>query len=501
MNASSREPGLYFRSALLAEGWANEVRIQMSGGRISLVETGVAPLAGDERAHIGLPGVPNVHSHAFQRGMAGLAERRYASEQRNGAEGRRGAELARASVHPATASARGDSDSFWSWREVMYRFVARLAPEDLEAIAAQAYVEMLEAGFTRVCEFHYVHHDVSGKPYVDLAEMGARVAAAAGSSGMGLTLLPVFYAHGGFGGRAVGAQQARFANDVDRFAKLVDASRHAVAGLPDALVGIAPHSLRAVTPDELRVILPLAADAPVHIHVAEQTREVEECVAQFGARPVQWLLAEMPVGAQWCLVHATHVTEDEVLALARSRAVAGLCPITEANLGDGVFPAAAFQEAGGRFAIGSDSNVLISVSEELRLLEYGQRLRDGARNVLARPAGVGSTGRALFEQVVRAGTQAAGLNGPGAQGISHPSTGVAGLAVGAPADILSLKDDVALAARTGDALLDTFIFASPRGLIDGVWRAGCKVVSGGVHVNRAQIAARFRATLQTLLAS
>jgi formiminoglutamate deiminase len=255
-------------------------------------------------------------------------------------------------------------------------------------------------------------------------------------------------------------------------------------------VGIAPHSLRAVTPDELRAILPLAGDAPVHIHVAEQTREVEDCVAQLGARPVQWLLAEMPVGAQWCLVHATHVTDDEVGALARSGAVAGLCPITEANLGDGVFPAASFKAAGGRYGIGSDSNVLISVSEELRLLEYGQRLRDGARNVLARAPGAewaGSTGRTLFDEVVRGGAQAAGA--------------VAGLTVGASADIVSLSDDVALAARTDDAILDSFIFSSPRGVVDGVWRAGRKVVSGGVHANRAPIAVRFRATLQRLLAA
>jgi formiminoglutamate deiminase len=462
-----REPGLYFRTALLPGGWAGGVRIETAGGRISVVESGVAPRPGDERAGIGLPGVPNVHSHAFQRGMAGLTERRHVAGR---------------------AGAAPESDSFWSWREVMYRFVGRLEPEDLEAIAAQAFVEMLEAGFTRVCEFHYVHHDVGGVPYSNLAEMGARVAAAAASSGVGLTLLPVFYAHGGFGGAGAGPHQARFANDVERFGRLMEESRSVVAGLADAVVGIAPHSLRAVTPDELRAILPLAAGGPVHIHVAEQVREVEDCVATLGARPVQWLIGEMPVDARWCLVHATHVTDDEVVALARSRAVAGLCPITEANLGDGVFPAASFRSAGGSYAIGSDSNVLISVSEELRLLEYGQRLRDGARNVLAHAPG-DSTGRVLFDEAVRGGAQASGVGG-----------GV-GLAVGAPADIISLGDDVALAARAGDAILDSFIFASPRGVIDGVWRAGRKVVSGGVHVNRAPIAARYRATLQRLLSA
>jgi formiminoglutamate deiminase len=408
MSTPVREPGLYFRTALLPAGWVESVRIQMSGGRVSLIESGVAPLPGDERAAIGLPGVPNVHSHAFQRGMAGLTERRAA-----------------------------EGDSFWSWRDLMYRFVARIEPEDLEALSAQAFVEMLEAGFTRVCEFHYVHHDITGRPYANLAEMGERVAAAAASSGIALTLLPVFYAHGNFGGKAVGAQQARFSNDVERYAWLLEASRRAVAGLADSVVGIAPHSLRAVTPDELRSILPLSAGGPIHIHVAEQIREVEDCVAQLAARPVQWLLGEMPVNAQWCLVHATHVTSDEVAALARSRAVAGLCPITEANLGDGLFPAASFQSQGGVYAVGSDSNVLISLSEELRLLEYGQRLRNGARNVLADAPGR-STGRTLFDDVLRGGTQGAGARG------------MSGLAAGAPADIVSLTDDVALAHRSFD---------------------------------------------------
>ena len=458
--ANPVEPGLYFRTALLPGGWAKGVRIQTSGGRISVVETGVAPLPGDERAAVGLPGVPNVHSHAFQRGMAGLTERR-------GAAGREG-------------------DSFWSWRELMYRFVGRIGPEDLEAISAQAFVEMLEAGFTRVCEFHYVHHDAAGKPYGSLAEMGSRVAAAAAASGIALTLLPVFYAHGDFGGVAPGPQQSRFVNDVDGYARLVEASRRVVGGLADAVVGIAPHSLRAVTPDELRSILPLASGGPIHIHVAEQMREVEACVAELHARPVQWLMGEMPVDERWCLVHATHVTDEEVTSLARGRAVAGLCPITEANLGDGVFPAASFQAQGGAYAVGSDSNVLISVSEELRLLEYGQRLRDGARNVLARAAG-GSTGRAMFDDVVRGGAQAAGARS------------ASGLATGAAADIISFREGVVLAERADDAILDSFIFASPRGVIDGVWRAGRKVVSGGVHVNRAPIAARFRATLQRLL--
>jgi formiminoglutamate deiminase len=474
-----RVPGVHFRSALLPGGWAQGVRIQHERGRISLIETGVTALPGDERSGVALPGVPNVHSHAFQRGMAGLAERR-------------------------SADGRDGQDSFWSWRQLMYQFVARLTPEDLEAIAAQAFVEMLEAGFTRVCEFHYVHHDVSAKPYTNLAEMGERVASAAASAGIALTLLPVFYAHGGFGGAALNAQQARFANNVEGYGRLVEASRRAVSSLDDAIVGIAPHSLRAVTPDELRKLLPLASGAPVHIHIAEQAREAKECEAALGARPVAWLLNEMPVDRNWCLVHATHVNESEVAALAASGAVAGLCPITEANLGDGVFPAAAFSSSGGTFGVGSDSNVLISLSEELRTLEYGQRLRDGARNVLAGEPGQ-STGRVLFEAAVKGGARAAGtVTGTtlvaAAATKAGASTSPVGLVVGSPADFVSLSDDVALTGRACDTLLDTFIFASPRGLIDGVWRGGRKVVTNGVHASRGAIAARFRATLQRILA-
>jgi formimidoylglutamate deiminase len=455
-NRSGQQSGLHFGTALLPGGWARDVRIECTGGVISRVESGVAPLPGDERAPVGLPGVPNAHSHAFQRGMAGLTEKRISA-----------------------------TDSFWSWRQLMYQFVSRLTPEDLEALAAQAYVEMLEAGFTRVCEFHYVHHDVRGGEYANPAEMAERIVAAASQVGIGLTLLPVFYAHGGFGGAQASAHQARFLSDVPSYAKLIEASRVAVRPLGDAVVGIAPHSLRAVSPGELQSILPLAAGGPVHIHVAEQLREVEECQAALGARPVEWLLDRNPVDSRWCLVHATHVLPHEVMAFAESGAVAGLCPITEANLGDGVFPAVDFQRGGGHYAVGSDSNVLISLSEELRLLEYGQRLRDGARKLLATQEK--STGRAIFDAVLAGGTQAAGVQAE------------AGIHVGASADIVSLRDDLALTGRSEDQILDTFIFADSRGLIDCVWRAGRKVVSGGVHLARAPVAARFRAALQRLV--
>lgn len=454
---------LWFRSALLPDGWAEGVALAIADGRIAAVARGVPAAAGDERAEIGLPGLTNLHSHAFQRGMAGLAETRGPGP-----------------------------DSFWTWREVMYRFVDRMDPDDAEAIAAQAYVEMLEAGFTRVGEFHYLHHDPAGAPYADRAEMAARIAAAAQSTGIGLTLLPVFYAHGGFGlGRGAppappSPGQRRFLSDRDGFAALMRDSRRAVAELPDAVVGIAPHSLRAATLDDIAAILPLAEGGPVHIHAAEQVREVEECLAATGARPVELLLDRAGVDRRWCLIHATHMTAAERRRFAASGAVAGLCPITEANLGDGVFPLAAFAGEGGLFGIGSDSNVLISAAAELRLLEYAQRLTGQARAVAATPAHP-STGRALIEACLAGGGQALGAPG--------------GLAVGHSADIIALDPDhPALAARSRDAWLDGWIFASREGGVEQVWRAGRRVVADGRHVAREAVAARFRATLARLAA-
>jgi len=396
----SSNQAVHFKSALMPDGWAAQVRIVLADGAIASIEHGVDPGAKDERASVGLPGMSNVHSHAFQRGMAGLTEHR-----------------------------GPNADSFWTWRELMYRFVGRITPDDAESFAAQAYMEMLEAGFTRVGEFHYLHHDPSGNAYADIAEMAVRVAAAVEQTGIGLTLLPVFYAHSGFGGLAPSAGQRRFINSVDEFARLMEASRKIVTGLPQATLGIAPHSLRAVTSEELSAILPLAGGGPIHIHAAEQVREVEDCLAWSGMRPVEWLLASMPVDSRWCLVHSTHVTEAETAGLARSGAVAGLCPITEGNLGDGVFPATAYLDAGGTLAIGTDSNVLISVGQELRQLEYSQRLRDRVRNALAGGPNR-STGRTVYEAALKGGARAMGVVG-GLSGYSRsappsPCAGSAG---------------------------------------------------------------------------
>ena len=451
--------GLFFEEALLPQGWARDVRIAIDAGRIVGVESGVAAQPDDERHRIGLPGIANLHSHAFQRGMAGLAEVRGAS-----------------------------TDSFWTWRELMYRFVGRMSADDIEAVAAQAYAEMLEAGFTRAGEFHYIHHDLSGAPYDNIGELAERIAAAAQSTGIGLTLLPVFYAHAGFGGRAPDQGQRRFINTIDRFSRLLDASRRALAGQVGAIVGLAPHSLRAVAPEELEAILPLAQQGPLHIHIAEQTREVDECMAWSGQRPLQWLFDHAAVDDRWCLIHATHATDDEIRQVAESGAIAGLCPITEANLGDGTFNAPEFLTQGGRFGIGSDSNVLIGVADELRQLEYSQRLAQRARNVMAGKA-VTSTGRTLFETALKGGSQALGM-------------AACGLAVGAFADIVSLDArHVALVGRSGDAILDSWIFGAGSALVDCVWARGRQVVKDGRHQDREPIARRFRQTLEELLAA
>ena len=443
---------IWFDQALLPGGWARDVRIAIADGRIAGVEIGAAPRPDEDRHATGLPGMPNLHSHGFQRLMAGLAERRSGPAQ----------------------------DDFWSWRDLMYRLVGELTPDDLAAIAAMAFVEMLESGFTRVGEFHYLHRQPSGAAYADPAEMAAAIASAAAETGIALTLLPVFYAHSGFGGATPTVGQRRFVHDLDGFARLIEASRDAIRVLPDALVGIAPHSLRAVTPVELAILDTIAPGAPFHIHIAEQEREVADCIAWSGQRPLAWLMDHAAVDAHWCLVHATHVQPGELAAIVARGAAVGLCPVTEANLGDGVFPADAFVEAGGTFGVGSDSNVRIDLAEELRVLEYGQRLTQRRRNVLASEGG--STGRALFDRALAGGGQALGCEG--------------GIAVGAAADLVSLSAD---ALGTGDTALDRWIFAGGGPGVDRVWRAGRQVVSGGRHHARDAIVARFAQAAVRLL--
>jgi formimidoylglutamate deiminase len=444
---------IHARAALLPGGWADNVRLTIADGRIVSVETGIARQPGDEALGLLLPAMPNLHSHAFQRGMAGLTEYRGPAE-----------------------------DDFWSWRKLMYLFALGMNAEQVEAISALAFVEMLEAGFGRVGEFHYLHHDRDGRPYTNIAELSERIAAAASGTGIGLTLLPVFYAHADFGGALPLEGQRRFITQPDAFARLVDGARKAIAGLPEARLGIAPHSLRAATPDEIGAILPLAGNGPVHIHAAEQVKEVETSLATLGARPVEWLLGNMPVDRHWCLIHSTHVTADETARLAASGATAGLCPVTEANLGDGVFPARDFAAAGGHFGIGTDSNVLIGVAEELRQLEYAQRLTLRQRNVLAEPGG--STARFLFERALAGGGRALDA--------------ATGIAAGNPADLVSLKGE-ALAYGSPDEALGLFLF-SRQVTTDCVWVNGKKCVEGGTHRHGEAIRRKALAAISELVA-
>jgi formimidoylglutamate deiminase len=438
--------------ALTPEGWRRDVRVETDGaGRIVSVLSGAALAEGDARVPGALlPAPANVHSHTFQRAMAGLTESR-------GPDGR---------------------DSFWTWRTLMYRFLETLDPDQIEAIAAMTFVEMLEAGYAAVGEFHYLHHAPGGAPYDDPAETSARIAAAASETGIGLTHLPVLYTRGGADGRALAGGQRRFGSDRDLFVRMLEGAERALAPLLDATLGVAPHSLRAVNLEELAWAAGLRPDAPLHMHIAEQTAEVEEIVAAYGARPVEWLLANAPVNARWCLIHCTHMTAAETGALARTGAVAGLCPITESNLGDGIFNGVDYLAAGGALGIGSDSDIRISLSEELRTLEYSQRLRDRGRAMLAE-AGV-SNGRRLFDAATKGGAQALGR-----------ASGA--LAPGMWADMLALDlDALPLPGLSGDMALDAWIFAGDDRAVSDVWSAGRHVVRQGRHVARDKVAARFR---------
>jgi formiminoglutamate deiminase len=406
-------------------------------------------------AGLAIPGMPNLHCHAFQRGMAGLAETRGPSH-----------------------------DSFWTWREVMYRFLARLAPDDAEAIAAFAYMQMLERGFTAVGEFHYLHHDIDGRPYADLGEMAARIAAAAQATGIGLTLLPALYLHGGFGGAAPSDGQKRFLNDPDRYAALHARARDIVRPLADARVGIAPHSLRAVTPQMLCEAAATYRDGPIHIHAAEQTKEVADCITAFRTTPVAWLLDHAGVDQRWCLIHATHMTSDETLRLARSGAVAGLCPLTEASLGDGIFNGVEFFAHDGRLGVGTDSNIEIGAAAELRMLEYSQRLRRHTRNVFARDGE--STGLRLYREACRGGAQALGR-------------AIGSIEAGKRADIVVLDAEHADVGGPGLAL-DAYVFVAGDALVKHTMVGGEIVVADGRHAQRDAITARYRKTIARLTA-
>jgi formiminoglutamate deiminase len=444
-------------TALLPTGWADRVSLQVdAAGTLTRITPNSEPAPNARRLSCLVPGMANLHSHSFQRAMAGLSEVR----------------------GPGT-------DSFWSWRQLMYAFNARLSPEHIQAIAGLVQVEMLEAGFTSVGEFHYLHHAPDGSAYDDPAEISARICAAAATTGIALTLLPVFYRWAGFGEQPASEGQRRFITDPDGYLDLhASAARHA-ARLDHAQIGIAPHSLRAASIGDIETLTDALSPACIHIHIAEQVKEVEDCLAATGARPVRHLLDSLDIDPRWCLVHATHMDASETRDLARSGAVAGLCPLTEANLGDGLFPAPEFLAAGGRIGIGSDSHIRIDLAEEIRLLEYGQRLTLKQRNVLT--ASGTSTGRTLFDACLAGGAQA----------LAQPA---AGLATGQRADFVELdRDDPVLISRTGDALLDSWLFCGSARQVKSVFVAGHCRVEDGRALARHDVEREWKRTLKSLL--
>ncbi len=448
---------IHAKRALLGAEWARDVRVIVDGLHIALIETGVVAESADTRVDTLLPAPGNLHSHSFQRAMAGMTEHR--------------------------ASGR---DNFWSWRELMYRFLNRLTPDQIEAIAGLVFMEMLEAGYAAVGEFHYVHHQPGGAPYDDLAELSGRICAAAAETGIGLTHLPVLYTYGGASKAPLRGGQLRFGNDLDRFQTMVQATGRYLADCPaDTSLGVAPHSLRATAPDELAALLAAFPDMPIHIHAAEQMQEVEQVSNWLGARPVEWLLANTGLDKRWCLIHATHMTERETHGLAASGAVVGLCPITESNLGDGIFDGERYLAAGGMFGVGSDSNIRIALGEELRTFEYSQRLRDQARNVLA--SADCSVGQTLYSGALQGAARA--LNRHSGQ-----------IAVGFLADMVAIDSEApALYALCDDQLLDGMIFVAGQGIVRDVWSAGRHTVENGRHWARDAVLKRYRKAIMCLL--
>jgi formimidoylglutamate deiminase len=454
---------LFVERALLPDGWAERVAISIDAyGTIKSVLRDVrsVPEGAETPGGVLVPGVANCHSHAFQRAMLGLTETRGSGE-----------------------------DSFWSWRDAMYRLLENIGPGELQAIAAQLYVEMLKQGYTGVAEFHYLHHDHDGLPYSDPAETSHRVIAAAQAAGIHITHLPVLYCHSDFGALPPEQGQRRFVHSIDAYVELLQGLSARYLEEPDVQLGIAPHSLRAVSEPVLTEAIAaldhLDDRAPIHIHIAEQEREVENSIAHSGARPVEWLLQNFDVSGRWCLVHATHIDDSECAGLAKSGAVAGLCPTTEANLGDGLFPAVDYLAAGGRIAIGSDSQVTLDPAQELRLLEYGQRLSLRRRSLLASESQV-SVGEFLLRRSLAGGAQALGIN-------------AGDIAEGRRADLVVLDDQhPALYGKAGSTLLDSWVFGCNSTPVKDVMVGGKWRLRDGVHPEAELIEERYRRAMDQL---
>ena len=450
---------IFANRALLQTGWVENVRLGIEFGIIKAVTPNTKAELSDTVVDTLLPALCNLHSHSFQRAMAGMTEFRAAGR-----------------------------DSFWTWRDLMYRFVNCITPDQIQAIAALVFMEMQESGYAAVGEFHYVHHQSGGVPYDDIAELSNQIFAAATVTGIGLTHLPVLYTYGGAGEATLSEGQLRFGNNVERYLQLHDRVRDGLKHLPqDAHIGMAPHSLRATSPADLKAALAQRKSGPIHIHIAEQPKEVSDIQNWLGARPVEWLLQNFELNGNWCLVHATHMTDDETKDMAKSGAVAGLCPITESNLGDGPFNGPGFLNAGGAFGVGSDCNVNISLTEELRTLEYSQRLRDVARNVMV--IGAGSVGATLYLGAARGGAKALGRN-------------CGEIRSGHLADLVAIDSTrPSLCALKPEQLLDGLVFAAKDSVVSDVWSAGRHVVSDGRHFAHERIVKNYRIAIKELLAT
>jgi len=457
---------LYAENILLADGWATKQTLTIENGVITTIEQGM--IAGAEIAQGAvIPGMVNCHSHAFQRAFAGFSEQ--------GSEGQ---------------------DSFWTWRKIMYQFLAKLTDVDAKVIAKQLYIEMLKMGYTRVAEFHYLHHGIDGNAYNEqasgLATMADAIFQAAQESGIGLTLLPVLYQYSGFGELAANEGQKRFINSTVQFNQLVSDCFILSEQYQNTNVGIAPHSLRAVDKTSLTQavahVRSLDKQAPVHIHISEQQKEVDDCLSYYGKRPVQWLLDNIELDKHWCLIHATHIDEQERQGIVAKQAIAGICPTTEANLGDGIFPTTEFLAEQGTLAIGSDSHISVNPIEELRWLEYAQRLIKQQRAILATPKQA-SVGQNLWQQAALGGAQSTNSN-----------TG--SLAIGKQADLLVLdKQKTQLFANSEKNLLDSVIFASQQNPVADVMVNGAWVIRNQQHQVQQNSAAEFAKLLIKLSAN
>lgn len=453
---------LFAQNVLLSDGWKQHQLLTIENGVITAIESGNADSADQSKALV-IPGMVNCHSHAFQRAFAGFSEQ--------GSEGK---------------------DSFWTWRKIMYQFLSQLTAKDAELIAKQLYIEMLKKGYTRVAEFHYLHHDVDGARYPQLSTMAKAIFNAAETTGIGLTMLPVLYRFSGFGELAPNDGQKRFINSVEQFNQLIDECFELAQNASNANVGIAPHSLRAVDKTSMlaavKHVRSKDKNAPIHIHIAEQQKEVNDCLAHYGKRPVEWLLDNVELDKHWCLIHATHIDEQERQGMVQTGAIAGICPTTEANLGDGIFPTTEFVAEHGTLAIGSDSHISVNPVEELRWLEYAQRLIKQQRAILA-DNDTPSVGQFLWQQAAKGGAQSTSSN-----------TGE--IAVGKQADLLALNAQALGVYATSDThRLDSLVFASIDNCVSDVMVNGHWVVEGGLHLEEQETHQQFMQLLAKLSAS